>query len=73
MAQFDVYDEDRIQYDVQMLRQFYMRNGFADVQVKIATGSFTSDRQYYSVVFQVEEGARYKVGNLKNRKPIQRC
>lgn len=71
MAQFDVYDEDRIQYDVQMLRQFYMRNGFADVQVKIATGSFTSDRQYYSVVFQVEEGARYKVGNLKIENPFK--
>ena len=34
MTQFDTFDEDRIQYDGQMLRQFYLRNGYVDFQVK---------------------------------------
>ena len=34
MTQFDVYDEDRIMYDQQMLRQFYLRNGYVDFMVK---------------------------------------
>lgn len=64
MTQFDVFDEDRIQYDQQMLRQFYLRNGYADFAVTDATGVFTPDRQYYSVKFTVDEGAKYKFGKL---------
>ncbi|MCL2749236.1 MAG: outer membrane protein assembly factor BamA [Alphaproteobacteria bacterium] len=71
MSQFDVYDEDRIQYDSQMLRQFYLRNGFADVQVKSIEGTFSPDRKYYSVVFSIEEGARYKFGKLKIENPFK--
>jgi outer membrane protein insertion porin family len=55
MTQFDVYDEDRIMYDQQMLRQFYLRNGYVDFAVKSARGTFTPDREYYSVVFDVNE------------------
>lgn len=64
MTQFDVFDEDRIQYDQQMLRQFYLRNGYVDFQVKDAVGVFTPDRQYYSVTFTVDEGPKYKFGKL---------
>lgn len=71
MAQFDVYDEDRIQYDAQMIRQFYLRNGYADVQVRIQNGTFTPDREYYSVVFDVQEGKRYKFGELKIENPFK--
>ena len=48
MAQFDTFDEDRIQYDAQMLRQFYMRNGYVDFQVSDINGTFSPDRQYYN-------------------------
>jgi len=70
MTQFDVYDEDRIQYDQQMLRQFYLRNGYVDFQVKSAKGTFTSDREYYSVEFTVDEGERYKIGKLEIENPF---
>ena len=71
MAQFDVYDEDRIQYDAQLLRQFYLRNGFADIQVQVKEGSFTPDRGYYSVVFDIKEGKQYKFGELKIDNPYK--
>ena len=70
MTQFDVFDEDRIQYDQQMLRQFYMRNGHVDFQVKNANGVFTPDRQYYSVTFTVDEGPVYKFGTLSIDNPF---
>ena len=70
MTQFDVFDEDRIKYDEQMLRQFYMRNGYVDIQVKDVTGVFTPDRQYYSVKFTVDEGEKYKFGDLKINNPF---
>ncbi len=70
MTQFDVFDEDRIKYDEQMLRQFYMRNGYVDFQVKETNGVFTPDRQYYSVTFTVDEGEKYKIGNIKINNPF---
>lgn len=70
MTQFDVFDEDRIKYDEQMLRQFYMRNGYVDVQITDANGTFTPDRQYYSVVFTINEGEKYKFGNLTIDNPF---
>lgn len=70
MTQFDVYDEDRILYDQQMLRQFYMRNGYVDFQVRSANGKFTPDRQYYSVVFDVDEGKKFKIGDINIDNPF---
>ena len=70
MTQFDVYDEDRIQYDQHLLRQFYLRNGYVDAQIKNAKGTFTSDREYYSVEFTVDEGEKYKIGELKIDNPF---
>ncbi len=70
MTQFDVFDEDRILYDQQMLRQFYLRNGYVDFQVKNAAGVFTPERDYYSVTFTVDEGPRYDFGKLTITNPF---
>lgn len=70
MTQFDVFDEDRVLYDQQMLRQFYLRNGYADFQVTNANGEFTPDRQYYSVTFTVDEGPKYQFGKLTVDNPF---
>ncbi|MBO4480660.1 MAG: outer membrane protein assembly factor BamA [Alphaproteobacteria bacterium] len=70
LTQFDVYDEDRIMYDQQLLRQFYMRNGYVDFMVKNAKGTFTPDREYYSVEFTVDEGAKYKIGTVNIDNPF---
>ncbi|HNY25456.1 MAG TPA: outer membrane protein assembly factor BamA [Alphaproteobacteria bacterium] len=71
MTQFDVFDEDRIQYDQQLLHQFYLRNGYVDFQIKTAKGVFTSNREYYSVTFKVDEGQRYKFGKIKVKNPFK--
>ena len=70
MTQFDVFDEDRIMYDQQMIRQFYMRNGYVDIQVTDANGVFTPDRQYYSVTFTIDEGEKYNFGKLTIKNPF---
>ena len=70
MTQFDVFDEDRILYDQQMIRQFYMRNGYVDIQVTDANGVFTPDRQYYSVTFTVDEGDKYDFGKITIKNPF---
>lgn len=70
MTQFDVFDEDRILYDQQMIRQFYMRNGYVDIQITDANGVFTPDRQYYSVTFTIDEGEKYNFGKITIDNPF---
>ena len=70
MTQFDVYDEDRIQYDQQMLHQFYMRNGFLDFKITDVRGEFSPDREYYSVKYTLDEGNQYKIGDIKIDNPF---
>ena len=70
MTQFDVFDEDRIQYDQQMLRQFYLRNGYVDANVISAKGRFTPNREYYSVTFNIFEGEKFKFGKLTIDNPF---
>ena len=70
MTQFDVYDEDRIKYDQQMLHQFYMRNGFLDFRITQVKGEFTPDREYYSVKYTVDEGNQYKIGKIDIDNPF---
>ncbi len=70
MTQFDVYDEDRIKYDAQLLGQFYLRNGYADVRIKSVNGVFSPDRQWYSVKFDIEEGKRYDFGKIDVENPF---
>ena len=70
MTQFDVYDEDRIQYDQQLLHQFYMRNGFLDFRITDVKGEFSDTREYYSVKYTVDEGNQYKIGEVTIDNPF---
>jgi outer membrane protein insertion porin family len=61
----DVYDPDRLQYDQQKLRQFYLTKGYADFRVVSAVAELTPDRRDFIVTYVVEEGERYKFGDVK--------
>lgn len=70
MTQFDVYDVDRIAYDQQLLRQFYMKNGYVDFAIKSAKGTFNAGRTEYSIVIDVDEGERYSFGKISIKNPF---
>ena len=59
------YDPDRLAYDQQKLRQFYLINGYADFRVISAVAELTPDRQDFIITYVVEEGERYKFGDVK--------
>jgi outer membrane protein insertion porin family len=60
----DVYDADRIEADRDLLRTFYLKNGFADAQVVAATGAYDPARKGFIVTFTVDEGDRYRLGTI---------
>jgi outer membrane protein insertion porin family len=61
----DVYDPDRLAFDQQKLRQFYLTEGYADFRVVSAVAELTTDRRDFIITYVVEEGERYKFGDVK--------
>jgi outer membrane protein insertion porin family len=59
----DVYDPDRVEGDADLLRRFYLKNGFADVRVSSAA-AFEPDQRGFTLTFTVNEGARYRFGAI---------
>jgi outer membrane protein insertion porin family len=60
----DSYDPDRLAYDQQKLRQFYLTNGYADFRVASAVAELTPDKRDFIITYVVEEGDRYKFGKV---------
>ena len=59
------YDPDRLAFDQQKLRQFYLTNGYADFRVVSAVAELTPDKRDFIITYVVEEGKRYKFGDVK--------
>lgn len=59
------YDPDRLAYDQAKLREFYLSEGYADFRVVSAVAEQTSDKQDFIITYVVEEGQRYKFGDVK--------
>lgn len=60
----DKYDEARLDYDVRLLRQFYLSRGYADIEVSRVQGGLLPDRTGFAVNFILEEGQRYQVKDI---------
>lgn len=67
----DVYDPDRLAYDQQKLRQFYLTQGYADFRVISAVAELTPDKRDFIITYVVEEGPRYKFGDVKVESAIR--
>jgi outer membrane protein insertion porin family len=65
------YDPDRLAYDQQKLRQFYLTNGYADFRVISAVAELTPDKQDFIITYVVEEGDRYKFSDVKVESDIR--
>ncbi len=58
------YDPDRLAFDQQKLRQFYLTEGYADFRVVSAVAELTPDKEDFIITYVVEEGERYKFGDV---------
>ncbi len=61
----DQFDPERLAFDRELLRRFYLRNGYADVQVTNATAELAADRTGFFVTYSIDEGPRYRVGKVE--------
>ena len=60
----DTYDPDRLTFDRELLRRFYLANGYVDFRVISAVAELTPDRSGFVITFSLEEGERYRVAAI---------
>ena len=60
----DTYDPDRLSYDRELLRRFYLNRGYVDFKVLSAVAELTPDQKDFVVTFSIDEGERYKFGKM---------
>ena len=59
-----IYDPDRLSLDRELLRQYYLKNGYADVRIVAANAELDADGSGFFVNFTIEEGERYTFGSV---------
>jgi len=66
----DVYDPDRIEADRDLIRRYYLKHGFADVQVVAALTEYDPQHKGFLVTFKIEEGQQYRVASVNYQSSI---
>ena len=60
----DTYDPDRLAFDQELLRRYYLSEGYADFRIVSAIAELAPNREEFFVTFTLEEGPRYEVGEI---------
>jgi len=60
----DTFVEDRIEFDKQVLRDFYFSRGYVDMRVNSVNAQLTEERDGYFLGFNVQEGQQFKFGEV---------
>ncbi len=66
----DFYDADRVEADRDLLRKFYLKNGYADVRVVSAVAEFDPDKKGFVITYTIDEGAQYRFGTVDIRSSV---
>ncbi len=60
----DTYDPDRLAFDQELLRRYYLSKGYADFRVLSVVADLTPDRRDFFITFTIDEGPRYEFGDV---------
>ena len=60
----DRYDPDRLSFDQELLRRFYLSQGYADFQILSAVAELSNEKDRFFITITLDEGQRYKVGEI---------
>ncbi|MEP2707847.1 MAG: outer membrane protein assembly factor BamA [Roseibium sp.] len=61
----DTYDPDRLAADEELLRQYYNKKGYADFRIVSVSADLDREQNIFYVTFTVDEGDRYKIGDVE--------
>ncbi|MBP5399401.1 MAG: outer membrane protein assembly factor BamA [Alphaproteobacteria bacterium] len=64
------YDPEKSKYDQELLRRFYLKRGYADFRVVSSVAELSPDKESFVITTVLEEGNRYKIGDINVRSTI---
>lgn len=64
LFQDDMFDEDRLSVDGEIIRNFYANHGYPDAQILSAVSEFDADKNAHFVSFTISEGEKYTFGDI---------
>lgn len=67
----DVYTEDKMKADEEALRKFYYDHGYPDFRIVSSDAVLNEAKNEYTLTFSVEEGPRYRFGDVTVDSTVQ--
>lgn len=60
----DKFDQDRLNYDKDLLKKYYFENGFIDFRILSSTSQLITTSKNFIINFKIFEGERYKLSSV---------
>lgn len=71
VIQRDTFVAERLELDKQLLRDFYLARGYADVQVLDATSDVSRERDAFFITITIREGQQFRIGQTSTVSEIE--
>ena len=65
LSNSDRYDQDRLSYDQELMRNFYLSQGYADFQILSSVAELSNNKEDFFITFTIEEGERYTISSTE--------
>lgn len=59
------YDAEKTNYDKELLRRFYLKNGYADFRVISSIAELSPDKKSFVLTYVLDEGPRYEISDIE--------
>lgn len=64
LSSADRYDPDKIEYDKQLITQFYNDNGFPDFSFSSSIAQLSQNNNNFEIIFYLNEGSKFEFGKI---------
>ncbi len=64
LSSADNYDPDKLEYDKQLITQFYNNNGYPDFKITSSIAQLKSNTNNFEIIINVNEGKKYNFGEI---------
>ena len=64
LVKADTFVEDRIEFDKQVLREFYVSRGYIDFRTNAVNAELAQERDGHFIAFNIQEGQQFKFGTV---------
>ena len=72
LSSSDRYDPDKLEYDKQLITEFYNNNGYPDFNFISSIAQLSLNSNDFEIILNVNEGVKYNFGSIKVSSELQK-